>query len=233
MSTSGEGDHVTLPDHSAAPPPEDAGARIERQERQPASEEVTEVAPGVVRIQLPIALPGLGHVNCYAFEDADGLALVDVGLPGPDSFDALQAGLRQLGATADDVHTVVVTHSHPDHFGGAGRLRIAHETDVVAHEHFHTIFDPADDDSVELLDTRAPITDPDGFDPARLAHYLLSDDDIPDIPGRTTPWGGVVPFPGRPEIEMMRSWDELTKRGFVTPPTHPSRDRHRGPHVGS
>ena len=37
-----------------------------RRSRSRASEEVTEAAPGVLRMQLPVHLPGLGHVNCYA-----------------------------------------------------------------------------------------------------------------------------------------------------------------------
>ena len=40
-----------------------------KQEQLEAEHDATEVAPGVVRIQLPIMLPGLGHVNCYALED--------------------------------------------------------------------------------------------------------------------------------------------------------------------
>ena len=60
-----------------------------KQEQEPASEEVTEVADGVLRMQLPISLPGLGHVNCYALVDGNGVALVDPGLPGPESGSAL------------------------------------------------------------------------------------------------------------------------------------------------
>ena len=37
--------------------------RHSKQEQEPASEEVTEVAPDVIRTQLPVNLPGLGHVN--------------------------------------------------------------------------------------------------------------------------------------------------------------------------
>lgn len=190
---------------------------VERQEKQPASDEVTEVAPGVYRLQLPIMLPGLGHVNCYALEDERGFALVDPGMPGPDSFHALENRLAQLGATPERVHTVVVTHSHPDHFGGAGRLRLTSEADVVAHTSFSTLFDPRDDDTADLLDARAPVVDPDGFDPAKFAEYLFGDTEIPDLPARHSPWGGQIPFPGKDEIEYMRSWDELTKRGFLTP----------------
>ena len=57
-------------------------AIVERQEKQPASTEVTEVAPDILRMQLPISLPGLGHVNTYALCDDRGVAVVDPGLPG-------------------------------------------------------------------------------------------------------------------------------------------------------
>ena len=53
-----------------------------RQEQEEARPEVTEVAPNVLRMQLPITMPGLGHVNCYALIDGQGAALVDPGLPG-------------------------------------------------------------------------------------------------------------------------------------------------------
>jgi glyoxylase-like metal-dependent hydrolase (beta-lactamase superfamily II) len=94
--------------------------RPRKQEQEPATDEVVEVAPGVLRAQLPIDLPGLGHVNCYVIEDERGVALVDPGLPGPASFKALAARLRTIGVPLRRVHTVVVTHSHPDHYGGAG-----------------------------------------------------------------------------------------------------------------
>ena len=53
-----------------------------RQEQEPASEEITEIAKGIYRLQLPVSMPGLGHVNCYALEDKKGFSLVDPGLPG-------------------------------------------------------------------------------------------------------------------------------------------------------
>ena len=96
--------------------------RPPRQEQEPASEEVTEVAPGVLRMQLPIWMPGLGHVNMYALVDDRGLTVVDPGLPGPQSWKALKARLKAADYRLQDIHTVLVTHSHPDHFGGAGRI---------------------------------------------------------------------------------------------------------------
>ena len=38
---------------------------------------------------------------------------------------------------------MIVTHSHPDHFGGAGRLRDTYGAEVISHRSFRTWFDPA------------------------------------------------------------------------------------------
>ena len=89
------------------------------------------MAPGVLRMQLPIAFTGLGHVNCYALEDERGFAVVDPGLPGQASWDGLLDRLAQASIPLTRIHTVVVTHSHPDHFGGAARLRAETGADIL------------------------------------------------------------------------------------------------------
>ncbi len=108
----------------------------QRQEQEPARTEVTEVAPNVLRMQLPIRMPGLGHVNMYALLDDQGAAVIDPGLPGPWTWQAIQDRLRQADLKPRDVHTVLVTHSHPDHFGGAARFVREHGARVVAHRSF-------------------------------------------------------------------------------------------------
>ena len=138
--------------------------RPRRQEQEPATTEVTEVAPGILRSQLPISLPGLGHVNCYLLEDERGVAIVDPGLPGPSSWRALVDRLKRAGYKPKDVHTVVVTHSHPDHFGGAGRMRDTYGAEVITHRSFRTWFDPREDEALdpdEASDT-APAPSPFG-----------------------------------------------------------------------
>ena len=107
-----------------------------RQEQEEARTEVTEVAPDVLRMQLPIQMPGLGHVNCYALVDGEGATLVDPGLPGTASWRALQDRLKQAGIRLKHVHTVIVTHSHPDHFGGATRFVRESGARVIAHRNF-------------------------------------------------------------------------------------------------
>jgi CheY-like chemotaxis protein len=78
------------------------------------------------------------------------LGLVDPGLPGPESYRALTARLTQAGYPLARVHTVIVTHSHPDHFGGAGRLRDETGAAVVGHRSFSTWWDPAEPADVDL-----------------------------------------------------------------------------------
>ena len=121
-----------------------------KQEQEPASPEVTEVAPGVLRLQLPVTMPGLGHVNCYALVDSDGAALVDPGLPGEESWSALVDRLEQAGIPLRRVHTTVVTHSHPDHYGGSHQLREETGAELLAHAGFTS--SPAADDANADID---------------------------------------------------------------------------------
>ncbi len=205
-----------------------------KQEQLEAEHDAVEVAPGVVRIQLPIMLPGLGHVNCYALEDERGVTLIDPGLPGPDSHRELVVRLARAGVPVERVHTVLVTHSHPDHFGGAGRLRAEHDCAVVAHEAFATPFDQGDTsydiDLEELHDVAAlpgagvveqtagvrTAAGSGSQGHARLHDVLFGDGDLPEIPARTTPWGGEGFRPSEEELEHMRTWDTLSKQGLLS-----------------
>ena len=127
-----------------------ATGKIRKQEQEPASTEVTEVAPGVLRMQLPVSMPGLGHVNCYALIDSDGAALVDPGLPGKESWSALLDRLRKAEIPLARVHTVIVTHSHPDHFGGSHQLLAETGAALVTHTAFSS--NPAITDANADLD---------------------------------------------------------------------------------
>ena len=77
-----------------------------------------QIAPGVLWLRLPLPW-GLDHVNCYAFDEGDGWALVDTGIDSRRSraiWERLMAG--PLGGRP--IKRVLVTHYHPDHIGLAG-----------------------------------------------------------------------------------------------------------------
>ncbi|MFV0316950.1 MAG: MBL fold metallo-hydrolase [Microthrixaceae bacterium] len=200
-----------------------------RQERLEAREEVDEVSPGILRIQIPIMMPGLGHVNCYVLEDERGATIIDPGLPDPESSKVLQARLASIGLPMSRIHTVLVTHSHPDHFGGAGRIKVEHHADVVAHDTFVTPFAPRPQDAelteLKLADERPDLATalgdaelPSTDEPLNegLAAVLFGNGPIPEIPARPTPYGedGFRPAPG--ELEFMRTWDDLSKMGLLS-----------------
>jgi glyoxylase-like metal-dependent hydrolase (beta-lactamase superfamily II) len=178
--------------------------RAPKQEQETAREDVTEVAPGVLRMELPIRMPGLGHVNCYALLDERGAAVVDPGLPGKATWTTLQARLARAGLAVRDVHTVIVTHSHPDHFGGATRFAKEAGARVIAHRSFrfgvaeaaHDEPEVSVDDLAAQKDAR-PEREPEAAK-APAGH-------APREPWRNgrTPWGGEPP---RPSLKMRMRW---------------------------
>lgn len=88
--------------------------------RVPEAGELIGLGAGVGWARLP--LPGsLGHINVWALDDGDGVALVDTGLaidPCRLGWEALFAG--PLGGKR--VTRILCTHFHPDHVGLAGWL---------------------------------------------------------------------------------------------------------------
>lgn len=181
---------------------EPAAERPRRQEQEAATDEVREVAPGVLRTQLPVDFTGLGHVNCYVLEDERGVALVDPGLPGQATIDAITARLATAGIPLTRVHTVIVTHSHPDHFGGARRLRDETGADVVTHEAFRSWYDPGEPPDIDVDD-------------------IVDVDDVDDLAPRSTrwarpPWGG--PGHEMPETARLMRETSQTRAEFMRLP---------------
>jgi glyoxylase-like metal-dependent hydrolase (beta-lactamase superfamily II) len=186
-------------DHEHGHTHEPEGPRPKREEARPASHDVEELAPNVLRSQLPIFLPGLGHVNCYLLQDERGVAVVDPGLPGPQSWRALVSRLKQAGYRPKDVHTVVVTHSHPDHFGGAGKLRDDFGAEVISHKSFRTLFDTSEEEAVEDADGN-PV-------PARTSRF-----------GRQVPWKTGETFGPPPRTRLRYKVLRTFARGFMKTP---------------
>jgi glyoxylase-like metal-dependent hydrolase (beta-lactamase superfamily II) len=222
---------------------EPRASRPHKQEQDPASEDVTEVAPGVIRMQLPIWMPGLGHVNTYGLLDDRGLAVVDPGLPGPKSWRALKARLKTAGFRVRDIHTVIVTHSHPDHFGGAGRIKKEAGAHLVAHKAF-TTWSLEESKRRNRLTTEREEAEAERVAAAAAQALDISTEEIPTIgdhvddfagdplrddPSQETqagsvPWGGETPWGGskHPLPPLARRVLIRALRWIFTPP-RPSR----------
>src|SRR5581483_11690030 len=75
-----------------------------------------ELEPGILRVTFSLPL-GIDHVHCYLLRGSrGGHILVDTGLGTRDPERRWGPVLDQLDAP---VETIVVTHMHPDHVGGA------------------------------------------------------------------------------------------------------------------
>jgi glyoxylase-like metal-dependent hydrolase (beta-lactamase superfamily II) len=175
-----------------------------REEQQDADKVLTEVAPGILRAQLPIQFTGLGHVNTYLLEDERGWTVIDPGLPGPQTWRVLKARLREAGARVRHVHTVLITHSHPDHFGGAERLRLAADAELVTADNFRTWFDLFEPDVDLEIESRfdgrlGAATEQAGGDKFARMEAALD---------RPSPWGGEMPRPPLPSgpFKSVKRW---------------------------
>ncbi len=198
---------------------------LERQERLEASPDVLEVAPGVLRMQLPIELPGLRHVNTYALVDASGVALVDPGVPGPKSWADLNDRLAKANIPLARVHTVFITHSHPDHFGQAMRIREHTGARIVTHRSFQTMHEKH---HVCVLDD---CSDPDHVH-ADVGQVIPQ---RPEVYGfdQPAPWGGIwSPQFSNPELRKSRT-EMFAEQGWAFPkPTNRVRSGEMVP-IGS
>src|SRR2546423_15140590 len=81
--------------------------------------ELTPVAPDVFELRLPIPWEDT-HVNCFLLPDGDQVDMIDCGMSSQESFGLIAAALADVGGRRARLRRLVVTHIHPDHYGGAG-----------------------------------------------------------------------------------------------------------------
>jgi glyoxylase-like metal-dependent hydrolase (beta-lactamase superfamily II) len=87
---------------------------------------VNKITDGVFQIQVPLNEGhafSLHHINCYLIKGTQGWLLIDTGWNQTESFQALKDALQELGLDFRDIRKIVLTHSHPDHYGMAGKIR--------------------------------------------------------------------------------------------------------------
>ena len=89
-------------------------------------------------------IEGLRGGNVYALTGGENLTLIDGGLAGDDA--RIAAQLEEAGHHLSAAHTLVLTHAHGDHVGGAVALARRSGAQIVAHR-----------DEVPYLERRRPL----------------------------------------------------------------------------
>ncbi|MCF7550863.1 MBL fold metallo-hydrolase [Pseudonocardia sp. WMMC193] len=163
-----------------------------------ATVDVTEVAPGVHRMALPLGVHGLPSVSAYLLHDADGDVLVDCGIAAggddvaggvdDDSCGALDAALRAAGGALGRVRRLVVTHAHVDHFGLAGEVVRRSGGELWMHEDSRLEIDGYRDPD-EAVDRRELL----------LADHGLDGPDLARSAAGLRDWMTVMPSIGVPD----------------------------------
>jgi len=85
----------------------------------------------VYLIRVPSLFP-VGATNSYVI-NAGEPSLIDVGLKSRKSYETVLKELRSLKLAPKDIHKVIVTHAHVDHFGLIHRLQEDSSCDVYVH----------------------------------------------------------------------------------------------------
>src|SRR5256885_12505131 len=83
---------------------------------------LTPVSPDVFELRLPIPWEDT-HVNCFLLPDGEQVDMIDCGMSSRESFGLIAAALREVAGPRARLRRLLVTHIHPDHYGGAGEVR--------------------------------------------------------------------------------------------------------------
>lgn len=62
-------------------------------------------------------------VNVYMIEGSEGNLLIDTGINSAESYNTLAVELKNYGFSIKDIKYIVITHSHFDHCGQAGKIK--------------------------------------------------------------------------------------------------------------
>ena len=82
-------------------------------------ENLTEVAPGVFELRLPIPWED-EFVNVFLLAGGGHVDLIDCGMNSAASIDTIRRAVRSVGGEGARVRRLLITHIHPDHYGLAG-----------------------------------------------------------------------------------------------------------------
>lgn len=100
---------------------------------------------GIHLIPAPLPFKSPQWVNTYVVETSDGLLMLDCGTDWEPGRDAIRDGFNSLGLEESAVHTLVVSHLHPDHVGMSARLVREWGCRFVMHERAATLIDRYND----------------------------------------------------------------------------------------
>src|SRR5919202_5985041 len=83
--------------------------------------ELNEVRPDLWELRLPIPFED-GRINCFLLREGDAVDMIDCGMNEERSLGLIAEAIRAVAGASGHLRRLVVTHIHPDHYGGAGEI---------------------------------------------------------------------------------------------------------------
>jgi len=152
---------------------------------------------GIHLIPVPLPYKSPPWVNVYAVETGDGILLIDCGADWEPGRTALRQGFSALGLDESSVHTLLVSHLHPDHVGMSARLVRDWGCRFVMHERARRLVDRYNDTPGfaarlrglatthgvpdNVLDAVTTVERPDYMPPIEPPDHVVEDGDQVDI----------------------------------------------------
>jgi len=93
-----------------------------------------EILPGVFWLKIPIPDVELGQLNAYLIKAGQESLLIDTGWNLEESYQALCQQLIQAAAPLSNLKYLVITHTHPDHFGLVHRIAGETNAELILHK---------------------------------------------------------------------------------------------------
>ena len=81
-----------------------------------------QITDDIYQVQLPLPY-ALRIVNCYLVRGDTGWTIIDTGLNTSKARPVWEAAFAELSMVPADIEQIVLTHTHPDHYGMAGWLQ--------------------------------------------------------------------------------------------------------------
>ena len=103
-----------------------------------ANNNIVKVTEDIYCIRLPLPFE-LNFVNIYLVKSGEKIILIDSGWHNLESLNCLTESLNDLNIDISDINMIVLTHSHPDHFGLAGEIKTRANLQILMHKREHLL----------------------------------------------------------------------------------------------
>lgn len=153
------------------------------------------------RLALPDGVVGIDTGASYAWlvPTENGVLLIDAGLDSEAQ--AIKAELEARGLSAADVHTILLTHGHTDHWGGAAAFP---QATVTIHEADAHLFSGSNEEGNPVLSALGGLMFGDAVPPA--AYETFSGEQVLQIDGETFE---IFPVPGHSAGSIAILWHDI------------------------